>query len=47
MNKILVDKDCFEYFNVCYNNWHIDSGRYELILANSATSYLSIFKIKI
>lgn len=45
--KILVDKDCFEYFNVCYNNWHIDSGRYELILANSATSYLSIFKIKI
>ena len=25
-----TDDDCFAYFNVCYNKWHVDEGRYEL-----------------
>ncbi len=27
--SFVTDKDCFAYFNVCYNDWHVDGGRYE------------------
>jgi hypothetical protein len=44
---INVEKDCFEYFNVCYDSFYIDDGRYELTLATSSRNYLKTFKIKI
>lgn len=44
---ITVEKDCFEYFNVCYDSFHVDEGRYELTLATSARDYIKTFKIKI
>jgi len=34
--ELLVDKDCFEYFNVCYNSWHVDEGRYEILICKNA-----------
>ena len=37
---INVEKDCFEYFNVCYDSFYIDDGRYELTLATSSRNYL-------
>ena len=33
-----TDKDCFAYFNVCYNDWHVDKGRYELLVCRDANS---------
>lgn len=33
-----VNKDCFEYFNVCYNAWHVDKGRYEIQICRDSST---------
>ncbi len=43
----LTDSDCFEYFNVCYDDWHVDGGRYEIIIGRNAEQAEFIHKIKI
>ncbi len=44
---LTIDKDCFEYFNVCYNKWHVDDGRYEILLAKDSRNIIETFKITI
>lgn len=45
--KIILDKDCFEYFNVCLDNWHVDDGRYEILLGKNSRDIQHVFKITI
>ena len=33
-----TDDDCFAYFNVCYNDWHVDEGRYELCVCRDVNT---------
>ena len=43
----VTDKDCFAYFNVCYNDWHADGGRYEILICRDAKRIEFKEKIKI
>ena len=43
----ITDKDCFAYFNVCYNDWHADGGRYEILICRDAKRIEFKEKIKI
>ena len=45
--KFDVDKDCFEYFNVCYNNWHVDEGRYEILICRDVNTVVFCEKVQI
>jgi len=45
--QLSIDKDCFEYFNVCYNKWHVDDGRYEILLAKDSRNIIETFKVTI
>ena len=40
-----LDKDCFAYFNICYNTWHVDEGRYEIIVAKDVNTDIFMKKI--
>lgn len=42
-----VNKDCFEYFNVCYDNWHFDGGRYEILICRNVSEIVFTEKVKI
>ena len=45
--EFITDKDCFEYFNVCYDAWHVDAGRYELCINRDANTTVFCEKIRI
>lgn len=40
-----LDDDCFAYFNVCYNDWWVDKGRYEIVVAKNAATPIFTKKI--
>ena len=42
-----LDDDCFAYFSVCHNRWHVDNGRYEIVLAKDVNTPVHHWKIKI
>ncbi len=42
-----VGEDCFAYFNVCYNRWHTDKGRYELLIAKDVNTPIFCERIKV
>ena len=42
-----TDKGCFAYFNVCYNAWHVDGGRYEILICRNVNETEFREKIKI
>ena len=42
-----VNEDCFAYFNACYNRWHTDKGRYELVIAKDVNTPIFREKIKL
>ena len=42
-----TDKDCFAYFNICYNAWHVDGGRYEILICRNVNETEFREKVKI
>ena len=42
-----LGEDCFAYFNICYNRWHTDKGRYEVLIAKDANTPIFSQRIKI
>lgn len=42
-----TDKDCFAYFNVCYNAWTVEKGHYELLVCRDANTVEFSEKIKL
>lgn len=31
-----LDQDAFAYFNLCEHNWHVESGRYDILIGSSS-----------
>ncbi len=42
-----VTEDCFAYFNTCYNCWHVDKDRYEIVVAKDANTAVHKWKVKL
>ena len=45
--SFLTDKDCFEYYSICHGDWHVDQGRYELLVCRDANTVEFSWKVKI
>jgi len=45
--SFLTDKDCFEYYSICHGDWHVDEGRYELLVCRDANTVEFSWKVKI
>ena len=45
--QINLDKDCFEYFNVCIDDFDVLEGHYEIILTSDNVQEIAKFKLKI
>lgn len=43
--EFTTGKDCFTYFNVCYNDWHVDAGRYEILICRDCNSPIFYEKV--
>ena len=42
-----ITEDCFAYFNTCYNCWHIDKGRYEIMIAKDVNTPIHKWKMRV
>jgi beta-glucosidase len=42
-----VEKDCFEYYNVCRGGWTLDGGRYEILVCRDAETIMFRHKVVI
>ena len=45
--SFLTDKDCFEYYSICHGDWHVDQGRYELLICRDANTVEFLWKVNI
>lgn len=45
--SFLTDKDCFEYYSICHGDWHVDQGRYELLVCRDANTVEFSWKVNI
>ena len=45
--SFLTDKDCFEYYSICHGDWHVDQGRYELLICRDANTVEFSWKVNI
>ena len=43
--SFLTDKDCFEYYSICHGDWHVDEGRYELLVCRDAETVEFLWKV--